>query len=91
MGTGIKSKRGIFLLEIVKSFLMVILIQEKCREGRRATEMSSLGQKDLSGRRKGRQQLGTHKAYLFLQEMWWRRGVHVSYLRAGRSSLSYLH
>lgn len=55
--------------------------------------MPSVGQKDVSAG--GKQAvLGTQMAHLSLQETRWRhgrRGVDVSYLRAGGRSLSCLH
>lgn len=91
MGTDIKSNRGIFLLEIVESFFDGNTDSREMQGREKSYRNVKLGPEGSVRQEKGRQWLGTHKACLFLQEMRWRRGVRVSYLRAGRSSLSYLH
>lgn len=44
-----------------------------------------------SVRQEERHAVVRNEAHMFLPETRWRRGVRVSYLRDGRSSLSYLH
>lgn len=90
MGTGIKSKRGIFLLETVENCFDDNTNSEEMQGREESHKNVKLGPEG-SVRQEERHAVVRNEAHMFLPETRWRRGVRVSYLRDGRSSLSYLH